>query len=301
MAGRYDYFSYYKPTRPKDAKGGIKAQTKRGAMGKTWWAKKWISVLENLGIGSRLSRGRSYARKGQVLSIEIEKGFVAARVQGTKSKPYNIRMQVATLSKNEWKTLAKDLSSQAIFTARLMAGEMPENIEAAFRESGLSLFPQKSGDLLTGCTCPDWANPCKHTAAVYYLLGEEFDRDPFLIFKLRGIERDELLELIRGSESPSVHKQSSPRKKTKKSRNAFRPLSAEPDKFWGKSVQNSGREISINTSNVHAAGPKQLGNFPFWRGEEHFLRSLEDIYEKAANSGVNVFLGEENREENNPE
>ena len=86
------------------------------------------------------------------------------------------------------------LSQQVIFTAKLLAGEMPQDIEQAFTDAGLSLFPAQSKDLDTECSCPDWSNPCKHIAAVYYLLGEEFDRNPFLIFKLRGMEREESFE-----------------------------------------------------------------------------------------------------------
>ena len=93
------------------------------------------------------------------------------------------------------------LGRQALFVAKLLAGEMPQDIEPVFREVGLSLFPAKLGDLETDCSCPDWSNPCKHIAAAYYLLGEEFDRDPFLIFTLRGLGRDALLARL-GATSP---------------------------------------------------------------------------------------------------
>ena len=155
-------FSYFKPSTPLAATGGIKAQSKQGGFGKNWWAKRWIAVLEGFHLGARLTRGRSYARRGQALS------------------------------KAEQASLGKALAEQALFTAKLLAGEMPQDIEQAFAGAGLSLFPKHLDDLVTGCSCPDWSNPCKHIAAVYYLVGEEFDRDPFLIFKLRGVDRDRL-------------------------------------------------------------------------------------------------------------
>ena len=176
----------YEPSRPREAKGGIKSQSKRGDFGKSWWARRWIEVLESFDIGARLQRGRAYARKGQVLSIEIDKGCVTASVQGSRARPYDVKINVATLSDDNWSRVVDALSEQAIFAAKLLSGEMPEDIEQAFKNIKLSLLPEKRKDLDTDCSCPDWSNPCKHIAAVYYLIGEEFDRDPFLIFKLRG-------------------------------------------------------------------------------------------------------------------
>src|SRR5215218_651606 len=191
----YDY-EYYPKSTPRQAKGGIKAQSKRGGFGESWWAKRWIQVLESFNIGARLSRGRSYARNGQVLAIAIEKGKVEAKVQGSRPRPYDVTIEVKTLSESEWAKVIDALGRQALFAAKLLAGEMPQDIEPLFQEVGLSLFPAKLGDLTTACSCPDWSNPCKHIAAAYYLLGEEFDRDPFLIFTLRGLGRDALIAAL---------------------------------------------------------------------------------------------------------
>ena len=179
----YWRYENYEESRPRQVKGGIKAQSQRGTFGQSWWAKRWIGVLESFDIGARLSRGRSYARRGQVLSIDIDKGTVKAEVQGSRPRPYRVNVAVKTLVSEEWSKLADVLATRAIFSAKLLAGAMPENIEEAFKDVGLSLFPNKGSDLETDCSCPDWSNPCKHVAAVYYLLGEEFDRDPFLILK----------------------------------------------------------------------------------------------------------------------
>jgi uncharacterized Zn finger protein len=167
---RYNDY-YYPPSSPRKVKGGIKADSKLGAFGKNWWAKRWIAVLESFNMGARLGRGRSYARRGQVISIDIDRGVVWAEVQGSRVNPYRVSIKVKTLSKAKWGRLADILSERAIFAAKLLAGEMPGDIEDAFTEAGLSLFPEKRSDLKTDCSCPDWANPCKHIAAVYYLLG----------------------------------------------------------------------------------------------------------------------------------
>jgi uncharacterized Zn finger protein len=291
----WDDFRYYPPSRPRAAKGGIKAQSKRGTFGESWWARRWIEVLESFDIGARLGRGRAYARSGQVLSIAIGKGAVSAMVQGSRPTPYQVRIQVETLSKAAWKKVAEVLGKQALFAAKLLAGGMPEDIEKAFRATGLSLFPDKSKDLQTDCSCPDWSNPCKHIAAVYYLLGEEFDRDPFLIFKLRGMEREELISLIGGT--AAAQGKGTPKKATQAQTESERespsvPLSHEPGSFWGRDDARGDFLGEVRIPPVTAALLKGLGNFPFWRGEEGFADALEGIYREAAMVGMEVFLGE---------
>ena len=191
------YRYYYTPTRPKEVEDGIKARSKRGAFASSWWAKQWIFALERLVDRGRLSRGRSYARKGQVISIDEKKDGVVAKVQGSRRTPYKVSIKITHLTDSQWDEVIDALSEQAIFTAQLLAGEMPQDIEEAFQEAGASLFPEKRGDLETDCSCPDWANPCKHVAAAHYILGERFDEDPFLIFRLRGRTQDEVMSALR--------------------------------------------------------------------------------------------------------
>jgi uncharacterized Zn finger protein len=195
---RYSYYGYYfEPTKPLEVEGGIKARSKRGAFAKNWWATRWIEAMERLIDTNRLRRGRTYARKGQVISIEETRGGVAARVQGSRSTPYKVSIQVEPLSDAQWEKVIDAMASQALFTAQLLAGEMPQDIEEAFAAAGVSLFPDEGGDLVTNCSCPDWANPCKHLAATHYILGEQFDEDPFLLFRLRGRSQEQILEAMR--------------------------------------------------------------------------------------------------------
>lgn len=201
----YDYYERFPPaSKPREAKGGIKAQSRHGAIGESWWARRWIEVLEASDIGARLGRGKSYARKGQVLTIDVQKGRIEATVQGSRSTPYRLEIEVAAIPAVKWRKIVKRLAAQALYAVRLLAGELPEEIEAVFDEAGANLFPRPARDLEPGagkdvqsdCSCPDWSNPCKHIAAVFYLMAEELDRDPFLLFKLRGMERKKLLEAI---------------------------------------------------------------------------------------------------------
>jgi uncharacterized Zn finger protein len=258
----------------REAKGGIKSQSR--GFGTSWWAQRWIAVLESFDIGARLQRGRTYARKGQVLSIEVEKGVVNAKVQGSSTRPYKVSIGVEQLSSNDWAKLAKALSSQALFVAKLLAGEMPQDSEEAFDRAKMSLFPGKLKDMTTSCSCPDWSNPCKHIAAVYYLLGEEFDRDPFLIFKLRGIERDELLEQLRGPTEPEADAV------------APEPLPTDPAGFWKAESMPEGFLGDVRVPPLSAALLKRLGGLPFWRGELPLSEAVEPVYTSASGAGLEL-------------
>jgi len=284
-----------KPSVPREAKGGIKAQSKRGTFGESWWARRWIAVLESFNIGARLGRGRSYARRGQVLSIEIDKGKVSAKVQGSRSKPYNIKLEVKTLSASDWQKLAKVLSRQAIFSAKLLMGEMPLDIEKAFKEAGLSLFPEKLKDLKTACSCPDWSNPCKHIAAVYYLLAEEFERDPFLIFKLRGMNREDLMAMLSRPDKKATQRKAKERQRPP--HEDEKTLTSDISKFWNGEAISDDFFGEVRIPPIPAALPKRLGSFPFWRGEERFLDVMESIYANVSPIGLKVFLGEQIFEE----
>jgi uncharacterized Zn finger protein len=290
----YRYYREYFPrSRPKEAKGGIKAQSKRGQFGASWWAKRWIAVLESFDIGARLGRGRSYARRGQVLSIDIDKGTVTAKVQGSRPKPYDITIGVKSLSSAEWKKLTKALSSQALFVAKLLAGEMPQDIEEVFKKVDLSLFPEKLDDLTTQCSCPDWSNPCKHIAAVYYLLGEEFDRDPFLIFKLRGLSREELVQGLGASGKRSPASESAAAAGEHEAvPSPAEPLPTDAKAFWSGAELPADLFGEVQPPPVSAAWPKRLGSFPFWRGGQRFLDAMEGMYRQASPRGLDTFLGE---------
>jgi uncharacterized Zn finger protein len=277
---------YYEPSRPIQARGGIKSQSKRGTFGENWWAKRWIAVLNEYGLGARLTRGRSYARSGQVLSIDIEKGRVLSKVQGSRPKPYQVSIKVKMLSPDDWQKVIGALSGQALFAAKLLSSEMPPDIEEAFRSVHLSLFPARVADLETDCSCPDWSNPCKHVAAVYCLLGEEFDRDPFLLFTLRGITREELIEALTGlgasADSAEAGEAALPPE----------PLAADPHEFWNGAPLTANPWGEVRRPPVSAALIKRLGSFPFWRGEVPLLEATEPIYTSASARGLETYLGD---------
>lgn len=271
-------------------KGGIKAQTSKGAFGKHWWAKRWIAVLESFDTGSRMSRGRSYARSGQVLSIDISPGQVVATVQGSRRTPYITTLHVKVLTREEWQRVITALSGQALFVAKLLSGEIPPEIEDIFTSAGLTLFPTRRDDLTTNCSCPDESTPCKHIAAVYYLLGEEFDRDPFLIFRLRGMDREELIRRLHetaGQEQPvGVGAEAGLQLPAE-------PLPVDPAAFWTGGTHPEELLGAVAIPSANAALLRRLGNFPFWRGAQSPQDALASMYEDAAQLGLEVAIGED--------
>jgi uncharacterized Zn finger protein len=189
------------PSRPRPVAGGLKARSARGAIGQTWWSQRFIEVLEGIGLGSRLQRGRSYARNGQVISMDVGPGLVTAQVQGSRARPYRARIGIAAFGKGEWAQVEGALAENAWYAAALLSGEMPSDIEEVFAGVGLSLFPATARELSLDCSCPDDAVPCKHLAATFYLLAESFDDDPFAIIAWRGREREDLLANLQAARS----------------------------------------------------------------------------------------------------
>jgi uncharacterized Zn finger protein len=185
------------PARPRPVTGGIQIAAARGPVARTAWSARFLAVLEAAGVGGRLARGRTYARRGQTVSLQVDAGAATARVQGSAARPYRVRIGVATLDKAQWAAVLDALAADASLTAALLAGDLPREVEETFAGQGLALLPSGTGDLTMDCTCPDVTVPCKHLAAVFYLLAERFDSDPFALLALRGRDRDTVLDELR--------------------------------------------------------------------------------------------------------
>ena len=162
-----------------------------------WWVLQWLDLLDKYRFKKRLERGRNYAREGNILAINFEGAKVTAQVQGSAEEPYYLSIKLDRFSNEDWHYIIQSLAEKAIFSAQLLAGEMPEHIEEVFIANGLSLFPFSLSDVHSHCNCPDPKNPCKHIAAVYYELADRFSEDPFVLFQLRGRTREEILAQIR--------------------------------------------------------------------------------------------------------
>lgn len=279
----YDYIRY--SGSPIEVKGGIKASSRRGDFGSSWWSRRWLETLDEFRIGARLDRGRSYARRGQVISIKVRSGIVTAEVQGSRETPYSVSVKIRTISSADWERALQEFLDQPIIAASLLSGRMPEDIDDTLGSIGLSMFPKRLNDLETDCSCPDYSNPCKHIAAVYLLLGEEFDRDPFLIFRLRGLDRDRLMgidfrDAVRILMPPDLPSE---------------PLPDEPEKFWLDVTPPEDIDYAgpVEAPDTDAALPRQLGNFPFWQGRENFGAAMGAIYRSASRRAIETHENQE--------
>ncbi len=162
-----------------------------------WWVQRWVDLLNNYRFKKRLERGRRYAREGNILSIDYKGSKVVALVQGTAEAPYKLSIWLDAFTDEDWDYVVDSLAEHALFSAQLLAGEMPDDIESVFTANGLSLFPFQLSEVHSRCDCPDPKNPCKHIAAVYYQLGDFFREDPFILFQLRGRNRQQILDALR--------------------------------------------------------------------------------------------------------
>lgn len=171
---------------------GIPPQAKQA-----WWSQRFIEVLESFKMGSRLARGKAYAEEAKVLKLGISCGMVSAVVQGSRKSQYKVQICLEPLSDHAWKKVMYNMTKKAIYAVEMLQDKMPRDIEQAFSGAGISLFPARLEELRSECDCPDWSNPCKHIAAVYYILAQHFDLDPFLIFVWRGRMKTQILEFLR--------------------------------------------------------------------------------------------------------
>jgi uncharacterized Zn finger protein len=285
-----DYF--HKPSKPREVQDGIKARSQHGKFAKSWWAERWIAALERLVDSGRLTRGRSYARRGQVLSIDETKNGIAAAVQGSRSRPYRIKIQIAPLTDVQWDQVFDVLAGQAIFTAQLLAGEMPQEIEQAFEAAQVSLFPARRSDLITECSCPDYANPCKHIAAAHYILGERFDEDPFLLFRLRGRTQEQVMAALRQRRSGGVETD----EEVDEEPEVVIPLEEQVAHFWGFSAPLEGFSVSIHVPMIETPLLKRLGDAGFVPapGIEPLLK---EAYRTVSQKAIEAAYREKDREE----
>ena len=289
-----DSWAWYEFPRsePRPVQGGVKARSQRGAFGSTWWGRRWIEVLEGFGWSNRLQRGRRYARLGQVMDFRLGKGRVEATVQGSRSKPYQVQILLSSLPGAAWEKALRALSSRAAFTAQLLAGEMPQNIEEAFREAGVGLFPEKDDEFRAECDCPDWANPCTHIAALHYILGEAFDRDPFLLFALRGRTREEFLQELRAIRSrgpatgsrkgaPGTRHPVPPLAPASAPSRTLEDLPTDPSAFWGDALprRERGSPEPPRAPGAPHALLRALGTPSVLRGRDDLIRQLEGAYD----------------------
>jgi uncharacterized Zn finger protein len=265
---------------------------------RSWWGKRFIDALESFTDAGRLSRGRSYASGGKIRSYTIVDGVVTAHVRGsinayfgvTKEPLYITTIEMQPISAANWKKAIAALSSRASFVAKLLMNEIPDNVEEAFAPLKIHLLPHHQADFKTACSCPDWTNPCKHIAGVYYLLASQLDQDPFLLFELRGLSRNELQaelaksplgqvlsqEMTAQAPDPEISVSYYTRPQVESL-----PTQVSLKEFWqGQKRLPQAIEVA-NPAGIEGVLIKKQGDYPaFWRKDHSFIEVMEDLYER---------------------
>ena len=267
---------------------------------RTWWGQRFIEALEQFTDPARLGRGRSYASGGRILEYKIANGTVTARVRGSinpyfgvyKEPIYKTTIKIKPISAADWKKAIRHIGSRADLVTKLLMNEMPDTIEDAFSGLGLHLLPHSERDFDTDCSCPDWANPCKHIAGLYYLLASALDRDPFLMFELRGLSRDDLhTELVRsplGQILSSALRAEDVLPEVEPVESYYTRPAQKPDavvaghkEFWTGPKRLPALPSAPSQASVPALLIKKQGDYPqFWHKDASFISVMEELYDR---------------------
>ncbi|MGF1497902.1 MAG: SWIM zinc finger family protein [Elainellaceae cyanobacterium] len=268
---------------------------------RTWWGQQFLSALEQFTDPGRLSRGRSYASGSRVKNFTIDDGIVTADVRGSINPYYGVytepvyttTLEFETISDAKWAAIIALIASKAGLISRLLLGEMPETIEEPFETLGIHLLPRSRRDFQSYCSCPDWDNPCKHVAGVYYLLATRLDQDPFLLFELRGLSKETLYEelaksplgkaLVADRMTQDAEPEPVPSYYTTPER---RSLDQSPHlrDFWLGTKRLPAAVESPAAAGVPAILVKKQGDFPtFWQRDNSFIEAMEELYERVRN------------------
>lgn len=267
-------------TTPRQVRGGIRMQSRRG--GTQWWSRRWLAALEAAAVGERHAQALDDARRGRVLELEVELGEVRAAVQGTRREPHGVSIRVATIDQLAWLRIATSLAARGASRAELLAHQMPEAVDAAFRREDATLFPLLDDDLEIDCSCEDWSTPCRHALAASLLVTEAMDSDPLLAFKVRGIEPALLMAVVTGADPLEADATGDP---------GHDDLSGpdQPDLDQPPAAPTP-LIVTLDAPPVDAPLVRILGAPPMWRGADSFEPAMRRIYARVASDPRTIDL-----------
>ncbi|MGF1514444.1 MAG: SWIM zinc finger family protein [Elainellaceae cyanobacterium] len=265
-------------------------------MSRTWWGQEFIAAVEQVTDEGRLSRGRAYAKSDRIKRFDQDGSFIEARIRGNanayfgiyEEPTYETTIEFDPISKAQWTAAIALMASKAGVISRLLLGEIPDTIESSFTPLDLHLLPASDRDFTTRCSCPDYNNPCKHVAGLFYYLANQLDRDPFLLFELRGLPRKvlkaELAKTPLGQALsvdltakappplPVDHYYTAPE---------ITPVEdLDLKAFWQGEKPLPQTVEAVSPSAVSAILIKKQGDFPaFWNRSNSFIEAMENLYQ----------------------
>ena len=253
---------------------------------KTWWGERWLAALARLVDAQRLSQGRWHARNGRVVRLDVTRGQVLARLEGGLAMPRTVSIRLAPLSDAEWERVLAAMAAEARYSAQLLSGEMPDGIEAVFDAAGTSLLPRTKEGFSLACSCSEarrGLGPCKHAAAVCFVLGERFDADPFLVFELRGRTRNQISASLRARRTIGALQEAPAPSVPVPSPDDETPR--VPAGFWtcpGGTAELEGLEARVAAPGPAPAQDAEavlaLGPPPFWPDRNAFAAAMSAAY-----------------------
>ena len=262
-------------------------QHQETSFSRTWWGSQWLQALARVIRGERLSRGRAYARLGQVRELTVQLGLILAQVKGTRPQPYQVRIEIDTLTDKQWADVMRALGNRASYAAELLNGVMPQQVQEAFDAAGAPLYPTSSHALHAHCSCADPVRPCKHVAAACYIFAEELDKDPFLLFTLRGWTREQVLAALRIVRAEQLRSDSATRADDRSVGEDRQPLTSSPADFWRIGNQASEVSISIRAPEIETELLKILGD-PEFAQDESISTDLQQVYHEVSRRALQI-------------
>ncbi|MGB3571433.1 MAG: SWIM zinc finger family protein [Phormidesmis sp.] len=272
---------------------------------RTWWGETFLATIEQFTDKGRLSRGRSYANGRKVELFEVKGDRVTAHIKGSVNPYYGVyteplyvtTLEFEPISQAKWAAVIALMASKVSILSKLLVGEIPDNIEESFETLGLRLLPEK-GDFTGHCTCPDWSNPCKHIAGVYYLLATEIDRDPLKLFELRGLAQEDLLAGLSNTPlgiafSKELTAEAAPPEPVESLHTRPEVVrlarSVSLNDFWQGEKRLPSTVETPQPTNVPAILIKKQGDYPpFWQRNNSFIEAMEDFYTRVRTKNGNV-------------
>lgn len=268
----HDYWRTYRPGAPKKVIGGIKAQSKRGAFAKNWWAQEYIRGFEWDASSSRIPRGKRYARSGQIATLEIDNQKISAEVQGTANSSYHCSLEVLPFQEELKKKILETFQKNPAYAIELLNGKLPEIFSKSVDIGEIDMHPR----IKVKCSCYDSAIMCKHVLAVFYILAETFDQDPMFFFELQGITREMITEQDYAAPKPAKESTS-------------KPVEFDLEHFWDDIPDSEIEDLKPHQLLSEAFLIRQLGPLPFWRSKKNFIREMEKIYKRQKTGVWNMF------------
>lgn len=277
---------------------------------RTWWGQTFLTALEEFTDSGRLSRGRSYANGRKIKHFEMDCEQVTAQVRGSinpyygvyEEPTYTTTLEFEPISHPKWAAIIAMMASKVSILSQLLIGEIPDDIEESFEPLGVRLLPSKKSDFTSHCNCPDWNNPCKHIAGVYYLIADELDRDPLKLFELRGLSREDLhAELAKTplGTALSAELMAAPKLSEPDENLYARPQTVDISQhhslkdFWqGEKrlpVEGAIAPKQPQPTHVSAILIKKQGDYPpFWKRDNSFIEAMEELYTRVRTKNSDI-------------